>query len=753
MATLYIILTVGLAVSVTVAASIYSLRGNQQRQITTHSVTSAQAAAWRGVEVVRRYFLAVDQATLSQWTGATGLALPATISGMQTLGIPDGSARITAITGSGEQFEATVRITAYAGSGSTSTSATVEAVYDIGAGSAGGGQSPTCAVIPLTPMVFNGDLKISGGSMSVSNPASFEDVAVNGNLSLSNASQAMISGCAKGNITLSGGGIRSGGHLFAGGTISVDSMTPATDTTLWGRDVVISQYGGSYGAIQSGAFKADVYSAGALIGNVDIGGRLLASTTSGALPWTRGTVLPATNGKVTVQLSSGDQFLLDLSQLTTEASTGNVSGASSAERLQGESTASLPDQLQFKATAIAGGKLWMNSLTSQRLWGHAVTIAGYDGSYGVLHANGNAEIGNGRISALLGGADVTATKAGLYWNMPTIDSGVIAGKLRYGSNGDVVPDPSRVSAGLKVQQTGTTPGLPGIPFCDTRVNQLDVATYRDSANYIFEWIDNAPQLTIRNVRSASGTSLDGIYNLATRDLRSIPGTTGAFMTCNWQDASNGNGHCFRDKTATGAWSAKGLTSFPRGVAWFDNALNMDGMGLNNSDGVRGLVNTLVAKGNITLTTGGSNLYLTAPNHSTPERVCAGRFRPDNLCDMTGSSPQFAEWKDSDGVRRRGLPIANMALVTEGQGRFGGWNVLGNVVLGREMSNDGGRTTITGSLAVGTNLAGSSTTIGSGGADVIVPQRQEQQYVPGMCEVTPVTPAGPATASVRWSRYL
>ncbi|PZU25844.1 MAG: hypothetical protein DI584_12965, partial [Stenotrophomonas sp.] len=52
-ATLLIVLMVGLAVSVTVAATIYSLRGTQSQQLTTHSATAAQAAAWRGVEALR----------------------------------------------------------------------------------------------------------------------------------------------------------------------------------------------------------------------------------------------------------------------------------------------------------------------------------------------------------------------------------------------------------------------------------------------------------------------------------------------------------------------------------------------------------------------------------------------------------------------------------------------------------------------------------------------------------------------------
>src|SRR5690606_12652821 len=52
-ATILIVLMVGLAVSVTVPAALYALRGNQLARLASHSATSAQAAAWRGAECRR----------------------------------------------------------------------------------------------------------------------------------------------------------------------------------------------------------------------------------------------------------------------------------------------------------------------------------------------------------------------------------------------------------------------------------------------------------------------------------------------------------------------------------------------------------------------------------------------------------------------------------------------------------------------------------------------------------------------------
>lgn len=762
MATLYIVLAVGLGVSVTVAASMYALRGDQQRQITTHSVTSAQAAAWRGVEVVRRYLLALDQDTLAQWSAPGGLALPATISGLQPLGIPDGNARITAISGSGSSFQATVSITALAGTGSATTSATVEAVFDITSGSGASGGSPTCAVIPATPMVFNGNLTITGGSLQVGNAKGFEQVAVAGNIEQSSSSTAKISGCAKGNISLSGGGIVSGGHLYSQGDILVNGMQNPSDTTLWGRNVTVGQgvSGGGYTAIKGGGYAADVLSGGVRIGTTVVGGHLLPATVSGGLPWRVGTVVPTNSGRIAITLTGGDVYLLDLSQVVIDPASGMVTGAAAAEHLAGTATDSLPDQVAFASRDIEGGKVSVATLGQENgavgvklFWGHAVSVTGWGGRYETLNANGNLDIVTGRIGRLVGGGDLVATQASQWSNFPTIDSGDIAGVLRYGNGQQVPADAPAAPRNLRTRQQGTSPGLPGVPYCDARLNRLDVDTYRDAANYLFEWVDNAPMLTIRNVRTAAGRALDGSYNLATQDVRRLPGDGQPFLTCNWQQAANSGAHCFRDKQAGNAWSVTGLTHFPRGVAWFDNALTINGIQLDDGDNNRSLINTLVAKGPISLTTGSTDKQLTAPNFSTPALLCTGAFQPTNLCDTSGATPQFAEWIDGQGTRRRGLPIGNMALVTEGTGSFGGWNIRGNVVLGRALSNNADTTVITGSLAVGANELGGSTTVGAGGARVEVPESEAQQYVPGLCEAPAPGPGAPATVSVRWSRYL
>lgn len=754
MATLWIVLMLGLAVSVTVAASLYALRGSQQRQITTHSVTSAQAAAWRGVEVVRRYLLGVDPATLAAWSQSSGgLPLPAAINGMGAIGIADGNARITALSGSSNQYQIAATITAMAGSGSTTTSATVEVLYDVTAGTGTGSTTPVCAVIPAAPMLFNGDLNISGGSLGVVNATGFENIAVAGNINLASASEATFSGCAKGNVTLSGGGILSGGHVHAEGTIRINQMANPSNTTLWARDVTIGSgvSGGNYAAVKAGAFAANVYHGSALIGTADVGGTLIPGTVTGGLPWAVGTVAPLATGRITVTLTSGSAFLLDMATVNIDPATGNVTGAAAAQRLSGDATATLPDQLSFRSTRIAGGTIDLATLTIDQLWGHTLGISGWSGRYTSILANGNLDIVTGTIGNLVGGNDITATQAGLYWSFPTVTTGNVAGELRHGSGRAVVPNTAAAMPGLRTRQANTSPGLPGIPFCDTRVDAIDVGSYRDSANYIFEWVNSAPQLTIRNVRTRTGVSIDGVYNLATQDVRRLPAGGEQFLTCNWNQAENDAAHCFRDKTANSAWTVTGLTHFPRGVAWFDNALKVDGTQLRDADGNRDLLATFIAKGYVTLTQSGHE-KLIAPNFATPALTCSGTYYPTQLCDLSGAQPQFVEWDDAAGARHRGLPIGNMAVITESGAQLSGWELHGSVVLGSTLATAAQTTVIHGSLTVGTNNPGSATTVQQGGAKVVVPDNGDNHYLPGTCSAPPATPGAAPAATVRWSRY-
>lgn len=812
-ATILILLLVALAVTVTVLIVAYSLRGGQQRQLTVHATTAAQGAAWRGVEVLRAGLSNVAASQVSAWSNRDGWDLldqgsviPASGSGSTGVGQASGGGSMPASGGTGGGggwvatcdstdsasgvihvdgldglginrarlvevcrtatngiYRVTAQVTGTAGEGSALTTSTVEVVYTVtpGSGSSGG----VCASIPPALMVFNGDLNITGGSLGVTGNSGdqYENIAVSGNLTVGSSSSARISGCAKGNITLSGGGITSNGHLHAEGAISVSSMTPPDGTTFWARAITLdgSSSGARYAALKAGAYAASVMVGDAVVGSTRVGGTLIPSTAAGGIPWTTGVVVPsAQSATFVVTLTDNSQFVFDPRDLTIDSATGLISGAAAAgERLQGEGT--MPDSFVLRSGSIFGGGVTAQGLaTTGLVWGHDVSLGlnnggGLTGSANVtrLQSNGNLQLGTGTIQTLVGGGELWARGGGRssstnHWNFPKVSSsGRIAGQIYYsGSRTLLPPVEGPAAAGVQAAQTGTSPGLPGIPFCDARVKAVDAEAYKAQANYIFEFRDGAPVLTIRNVKTAAGASIDGTYNLATGDLRRMPAGTGnPFLTCNWQtDPNNGGAHCFRDATVGGGWKVTGVSNFPKGVVWFDGPFTVDG-----TAGGMNLINTITGTGKVSLTQAGHG-ELIAPNFSTPGTVCGGAFWPTNLCDKSGATPAFAQWTDQDGNSHVGLPIGNVAIATEGAGALSGWNIYGSVILGRNLETAANVTVVQGTLTVGANQPNSTTLIDQGGAQIKVPTTSDQVFVP-VCEATPAIPA--VDGQVQWSRYL
>src|SRR5690606_31594628 len=157
------------------------------------------AAAWRGVEALRQYLLQLDKTQLAGLSGE--------VTGMGALGVR--SASIVGVAASGvDRYRVNATVTGEAGGGSPLTPATEEVVYDVGPGSGTPGVPPVCASMPTAPMVFNGNLDYSGGGLDVVNAVDYENIVVAGDLTIQSGSAAKVSGCVKGNVSLTGGGLK-----------------------------------------------------------------------------------------------------------------------------------------------------------------------------------------------------------------------------------------------------------------------------------------------------------------------------------------------------------------------------------------------------------------------------------------------------------------------------------------------------------------------------------------------------------------
>lgn len=759
-ATVLILLLVGLSLSAAVLGTGHYIRSQQQQDVATHALTQAQMKAWTGAELVQQYLQQLQESGQLNTLYDKAVPLDLTLSGTGVTGAV--LARITALDGAAGTV--TARITGTTGPGSPAEARTV-LVVDYAAGTSSTGQ---CAAPVRSSAILRGDVSITGGTTSFTSGENYTDLAIDGSLTISSASQAIISGCTKSDITLSGGGIDANATLSSqNGTIRINSMSQPTNATLWARAINIGNTGSAnYNALKAGAYQSNVVNAsGLIVGTTYAGGRLLSTTAGTNVPWTTGTVVPWQVGSLLVTLVDGGEYLVDMTRATVDAASGAVSNArAAAQKVNASGSTELPVSFILHSTAVAGGSIDLHTLSVNQTWGNNITMKGYGGTYGQVWPAGNFEAVNPTITSVVGGGDLWAKQAGCSspsscWNFPTfLVGGEIAGNLYYSSSKTLMDSNPKV----QTRVVGTSPGLPGAPFCDTRTEAFDAASFRSTANYIFDFdASGKPRLTIQHMKASNGSSIDRASidltavdpapatSSAAMTLRRIGGTD--FLGCNNQSPSNQYNDalaCLRNATSANGWRLNGITKFPPGIALFIGPVTIDGV--SSSQGT--LKNTILSTGNVTLT-GAGHGPLVAPNFVEPATaLCDGPFYPANLCDKTTEPSSLAKWTDAQGNRHSGLPLANLAIGTNHNLSANSWDtpngITGNVLLGGAISTDGATLSISGSLTVGANMP-STTTITQGGLRVDSTRlTSDQSYLPGgSC------PPTSQPIAIKWSRFL
>lgn len=765
-ATVLIMLLVGLSLTAAVLGTASYIRDQQSQDVAAHAQTQAQMKAWTGAELVRQYLQQLQEGGQLAALYAKTAPFALTLAGS---GITDAvQARVTALDGAAGTL--TARITGIAASGSPAEArATLEVVYGAGTGASGAGGD--CGALVRASSVLRGDVTISGGMTSFTSNGRYDDLAIDGALTIRNASEAKISGCAKGDIDLSGGGIDANAALRSqNGTIKIGSMSPPENATLWGRAIDIGNSGnGSYAALKAGAYQANVIAAGNVIaGTARAGGRLLPATAGPASPpWRTGTVVPWPAGDLLVTLADGGEYRVDMAHASVDAATGAVSGArAAASKVNTTGDTALPDAFTLRATGIDGGGIGLYTLTVGQTWGYDIAMSGYGGTYTQVWPAGDFKAVTATIATLQGGGYLWATAGGCSapgncWNFPAIGSGSIAGRIYYGASRTELPG---TLPSVQASVPHTSPGLPGVSFCDTRTETIDVEAFRAQANYVFDFDANGrPRLSIQQVKARNGSAIDRAnIDLASADpvpatapgamtLRRIGGAD--FLGCDNQQPGNQYSDalaCLRSATPASGWNLNGITKFPPGIALFIGPVTIAGVA--SSQGT--LYNTLLSTGDVELTSAGHG-PLVAPNFASPlAPVCDGDFYPANLCDKRTSPSTLATWTDAQGTTHAGLPLANLAIGTNRSLSANSWSapngIKGNVLLGRALGTGGGAIDIEGALTVGANEV-SNTTIQQGGMRVSTTNlTQDQSYLPS-ANCTPATP--PQAISIKWSRYL
>lgn len=736
-ATILIIVMLGLVVTAAALGSFHALSGAQQRQLTVHSTAPAQATAWRGVQLVRRYLEAVDGQAIANW-GREGA--PLAIGG--DLGITARITEVVEVPGSalvGPYYRVTAQVTGIAARGTAAQSmSAVEVVYRVVPGD-GGGTAPAPGggggVIHAMDIHRNLDLS---GSINFKGPDNAV-INVDGNARLDNAS---ITGIDT---------LRATGDVSIGSNIQVGSVHANGDVELSGSAGV--------GEIRS---RGDVtVRGGSNPLTVRANGRVHFSGGKGSVVESRGGVRVSGGGvSITSVATQGDVDWSGSGQAGTLHANGNITyagaknGGSPTLRSRGELT----------VTGAGAGLAHANGRVRGTGWGELDTIASRGDvtlagsvSAGSIRATGNARMeGSGDVGRIDG-------QGGLYVGGWQSVSGVIGGRLekaqRYNNNVRVTERPGHA---VTVEEVATV-SIPEVPEVQMPAFSIDVYPLRAAANYVFEYVDNRIQVQVSQVSGIpDGTYVLGEHHGGRKD-----------WLCRPQDLDNGvcrqtvgticqgysaHNACFAYKR--GKWSING-TSMARGVAWFDGDLEV---------GTGTYVNTFLATGNIN--TSGSHRTL-APNYAGHAAVCRNAAPAGTRLSVNSNFAELVPTNLCDLGKREmtGEPLGNIAYLAGGL-RPGGGFVGGDIDLGASTRADGavmagnllrtgGSTTINGRIVSAAQRASAGEEVRMGGSTTMDLGSGSDDYDPGVaipCMVD-CEPEGPPeaaegnVASVYWSRYL
>ena len=735
------LMLVGMSLTVTVLGASYYVYGRQSQSIATHAQTQAQLNAWTGAHIVQAYlddlyhtdrldaFMDLStQQPIPLQLNASGLhgQLQAYITHIQA----EPPLIVAQITGAAAQ------------STRAQANAILEVVYEVTL------PAKECTEgKPLSSVLIKGNVSITGGESGFETHKGLMDMIVDGDMSISQASQAKVSACAKGNIYIDGGGVKDGAKIYSEtGYVHLNKVTPPKNADIWARSVKLENFGeGDFLGIRAGSYWVDVVDSNRnVLGQAYMGGILLADTAyggsplaKGVLPWRAGMLIPFSEGAIRIENQGRTQWLLDLSKTQINQLNGAVSNIQKAAQTRESHAPTLPDVLYFMAKEVDGGTIQLNTQRVDELWGDTLHLDGYNGSYNTIQAAGSMRLQTQtRIGKLTVGGDVVLQSD--YTKLEP-SSASIAGLVRF-SEQQPVPAEQLASTVTSNTQT-TTPGLPGRPFCDAQMPEVHAAPYKTQANYVFETIGGKPYVTIRNVKQKStDQSIDGIYPMdgSNSILQSL-------MVCD-----DGNHQGCAQNSSSGVWDFDGIERFPVGTLWFDNDVTF-------IPNYAGLVNTIISKGKVDLgnDTSTKNKVLTAPSHAEVAAICSNPgFIPVDLC--------------REVQKRSAIALGNMAVMTEKSLLLNGWTVHGNIQVGEGLNTAANASVIYGTVAVGLNNPSQGAMLSSGGFIVkssAVTEEQliqpgGQQCVDGSSNSASSAGTGTATSNasgsvtrIKWSRYL
>jgi len=686
------LMAVGLLAST--AVGINAIRSAQKQQLALHANTQATARAWDGVEIIRLYLTTLTATQLTALsTELAGLPNGKTLS---ITGVDHLTAKLVSIV---TDASANRRITVHITGSGADTTATIQAIYTLLAGSGGGSATPP----RLATVNVNSHLRMTGNVTVVGGTSA--NFLVDGDVDLSGSVSGVNEICATGNVEI--GSAITVHRICSNGNLTLSGAANVVEIEVVG-DVLLK--GGAASSIGSIKANGDVSltggsaSAGSIITKGDVsvtgGGATVSGVlnTEGAVNWTssKGASTINANGNVVYQGKNGPT-VINSRGTTTLSGNGNVQT--------------------------------LNSL------GQIMLSSGY---------------GLGVQGALTGGSGLT------YTGQQKVVSGVVVGAISgpvvkaWDPVMNVTRDPSYTVNIPVVNAPVISPVL--VPSAI-----VDVYTLKNSANYVFEIepVTGKKVVTVRNVSTIDNgryyignIGSNGYKDYLCKAVDASGGCTepvSPYKTlCQGYSANNS---CFT--YTNGAWSIGGQTMAP-GFAFFEG-------GLNVGNGV--YINTFAATGNIT-TSGSTKVY--SPNYAGFTGTCTDNRTAQGITTATrlyGIYPSDL----CDGSTYKPSSIGNVALVAGGylNGNYVGGDIsvgasneiYGSVIAGNLLSTTG-NTTIVGRIQVANHRGGTTATTTWTGSTTIdlrnLPPGFDPTQTPCMStSCQPVTPI----AKTFWTRYL
>ncbi|BCD98538.1 hypothetical protein [Marinagarivorans cellulosilyticus] len=274
-ATVLIVLLVGVALSASTLGVIYSVKSTQNKQVTSHASSNAQSAAWALAEATRAYLMKLEPAEFDNLraevdaAGAAGLEIPMTLDGplahLSKSKVIANSSYTDPVSGKPH-----IEITVNAVDSVSKSATTLNVVYAIVAGSAG----KQC--YPEGKNRFNGD--VIGQNIDFKMTGDLNEIIVDGSYGSGDSNLHSIRGIERykvtGDLSLSGSGndyalteLQANGSIHidiastnidektpisAGGDITIAAANATLGTVVAGNNINLSIHEGSAINVQAG---------------------------------------------------------------------------------------------------------------------------------------------------------------------------------------------------------------------------------------------------------------------------------------------------------------------------------------------------------------------------------------------------------------------------------------------------------------------------------------------------------------------